>query len=74
MRERYLLIAVAWLMYVLAWTLRVEKDGVVLPVGLPGWQALGVSFSPLMDYLLGKRETSLAPALLSVGAGAILSS
>ena len=71
MRKRYLLIAVAWLMYLLAWTIPVYQYGVVLPKALPGWKALGVSFSPLLDYLLGKRiEASLKPALLWAISGA----
>lgn len=71
MRKHHLLIAVAWLMYVAAGVLPVYKHGVDLPEGLPGWDALAISFSPPFDALSGKRtETSLVLALLWAISGA----
>jgi hypothetical protein len=39
MTRPHLLISCAWLLHSAAWLLPVDKDGVKLPKGLPGWQA-----------------------------------
>jgi hypothetical protein len=39
MKRPHLLISCAWLLHSAAWLLPVDKDGVKLPKGLPGWQA-----------------------------------
>jgi len=39
MKKAHVLIAAAFLVHAVAWLLPVEKDGVTLPDGLPGWQA-----------------------------------
>ena len=43
MKKVHLLIAAAFLVHAVAWLLPVEKDGVTLPDGLPGWQAFLVA-------------------------------
>ena len=43
MKKAHLLIAAAFLVHAVAWLLPVEKDGVTLPDGLPGWQAFLVA-------------------------------
>jgi hypothetical protein len=45
-----LLIAGAWLFHAVAWFLPVVKEGVMLPQGLPGWQAFRVAASAVWPY------------------------
>ena len=44
------MITAAWLLYAASWGLRVHKDGVALPDGVPGWQAFRVAFSAVWPY------------------------
>jgi hypothetical protein len=50
MRKPHLLIAGAWLVHAAAWFLPVEKEGVKLPQGLPGWQAFRVAACAIWPY------------------------
>jgi hypothetical protein len=43
MRMHQLLVCAAWLVFVAAWFLPVIDEGVTLPRGLPGWQAIRVA-------------------------------
>jgi hypothetical protein len=43
-------ILTAWLLHAAAWFLPVEKDGVRLPNGLPGWEAFRVAFCAIWPY------------------------
>ena len=45
MKRPHLLISGAWLLHAAAWLLPVEKNGVRLPKGLPGWEAFRYAFS-----------------------------
>jgi hypothetical protein len=45
--KRYKVIVFAWLLHVLAWFLPAIKDGVTLPTGVPGWEALRVALIPI---------------------------
>ncbi len=45
--RRHPLLWSTWTAYAAAWLL---KDGVTLPDGLPGWQALRVAFAPVWPY------------------------
>lgn len=50
MKKAYLLIAVAYLVHATAWFLPVEKHGVTLPVGVPGWQAFRIAACMVWPY------------------------
>jgi hypothetical protein len=50
MRQVEFLIASAWLVQAAAWFLPVVKEGVVLPQGLPGWQAFRVAACAVWPY------------------------
>lgn len=50
MRTPRFLIAGAWLVHAAAWFLPVEKQGVRLPQGLPGWQAFRVAACVVWPY------------------------
>ena len=50
MRKPHLLIAIAYSVHAAAWFLPVEKDGVTLPHGLPGWQAFRVAACAVWPY------------------------
>jgi hypothetical protein len=54
------LILIGWLLYAIAWFLPVHKEGVTLPKGLPGWEALLLALA-----LLEEAETWYS-AILSV--------
>ena len=43
-------ITAAWLVHAVSWFCHVEKDGVRLPDGLPGWEAFTVALSPVWDW------------------------
>jgi hypothetical protein len=49
-KKAYFLIAGAWLVHALAWFLPVLKEGVVLPRGLPGWEAFRVASCAVWPY------------------------
>jgi len=70
MKKHYLLVSIAWFIFLLAWTLPVHKHGVALPEGLPGCEALGISLAPLWDHLVGRpRDISFAHRFLSTLSG-----
>src|SRR5450432_868684 len=50
MRKAHLLIAGAWLVHTVAWFLRVVKEGVALPQGLPGWEAFRLASCAVWPY------------------------
>lgn len=50
MRKPHLLIAIAYSVHAAAWFLPVEKEGVTLPQGLPGWQAFRLAASAVWPY------------------------
>lgn len=50
MRKPHLLVAIAYSVHAAAWFLPVEKDGVTLPYGLPGWQAFRVAACAIWPY------------------------
>jgi Na+-transporting NADH:ubiquinone oxidoreductase subunit NqrB len=50
MKRAHLLISCALLVHAIAWFVPVVKDGVVLPDGLPGWQAFRIAASPVWPY------------------------
>ena len=43
------LVSAGWLIYVIAWFVPVERNLSSLPDGLPGWEALSVALSPILD-------------------------
>ncbi len=49
MKQRRLL-WFTWSVFIVAWFVRVVKDGVALPEGVPGWQALRVALDPVWPY------------------------
>jgi hypothetical protein len=50
MKRPYVLMSLAWLVHAVAWCLPVVKNGVVLPEGLPGWEAFRVASSAVWRY------------------------
>jgi hypothetical protein len=50
MRRPWLVVFTAWTMHFVAWFVPVEKDGVRLSEGLPGWQAFRVGMAALWPY------------------------
>ena len=49
-KKAYLLIAAAFLVHAVAWFLPVDKDGVTLLDGLPGWQAFEMAASEVVKW------------------------
>jgi hypothetical protein len=49
-KKAYLLIAAAFLVHTVAWFLPVDKDGVTLPDGLPGWQAFEMAANEVVKW------------------------
>jgi hypothetical protein len=54
MKRPHLLISCAWLLHAAAWLLPVDKDGVKLPKGLPGWEAFRYASSAMWWPIEGK--------------------
>lgn len=50
MKKAHVLIAAAFLVHAVAWFLPVDKDGVTLPAGLPGWQAFEMAASEVIKW------------------------
>ena len=76
MKKAHLLIAAAFLVHAVAWLLPVERDGVTLPDGLPGWQAFEMAASEVTQwkidpwYFVGLSAISAITTILFVlGAG-----
>jgi len=76
MRKVHLLIAAAFLVHAVAWLLRVVKDGVTLPDGLPGWQAFQMAALELNKvkidrwyFVVLSTTSALTTILFVLGAG-----
>jgi hypothetical protein len=50
MKTARLLISSAWVVHLTAWFLPIDKEGVTLPQGLPGWQAFQVASCAVWRY------------------------
>jgi hypothetical protein len=49
-KQANLLVAAAFLIHAVAWFLPVAKEGVALPLGLPGWQAFRIAACTVWPY------------------------